>query len=430
MTKLDRSVQPAITRLFDVDFGKAEQIKFPNGIDVVVGSDVNGSDVVRVDLMMNGGKWDQQHILQSLFTSRMLREGTPYHNTEQIAEIFDYYGAWTEFSSSMQHSYVSMYSLRKFLRPTAEILHEIVTCPLFDEKELRTVANINKQNFLVASSKVEYLAQKGLLQMMFGEKHPVGAYATAEDYDTISSELLRDFYSRYYNSGNTTIYLSGNVTPKIVDTVCDIFGKSSYGENREPYPQKTFDIETSAETFRKVYVDHALQTSLRMGLFIPERTHPDYHKLRILITVLGGYFGSRLMQNIREEKGYTYGISSNMAFYPGSGLMLIASEVNTDSYEDVVKEVKIEMDRLCEELIGPDELESVRSFMIGEIMRSFEGAFSIADSRMLLASIGLTEDFYRESVEVLKTVTAEDLRNMAVKYFDSDKLMVSAAGNI
>lgn len=430
MTKADRSRQPEVKRLFDVDFGHAEQLLFPNGMKVVVGSDVDDSDVVRVDLMMRGGKWNQKHILQSLFTSRMLREGTPHHTSEQISEIFDYYGAWTEFSSSMQHSYVSMYSLGKFLEPTVEMLHEIVTQPLFDENELRTVANINKQNFIVNSSKVEYLSQKGLLQMMFGENHPVGAYATADDYDTVNSELLRDFYSRYYNSSNTTVYLSGKVNDKVIDTVCNAFGKSAYGECMPPYPELQCELETSSENFRKTHVAHALQTSLRMGLFVPDRKHEDYQKLRILITVFGGYFGSRLMQNIREDKGYTYGISASTAFHPGSGLMIISTEVNSDSYENVISEVRNEMNRLRDELISDDELEGVRSFMMGEFMRSFEGAFSIADTRMFLEATGLDENFYMESLDVLKTITARDLRDMAVKYFNPDNLKVSAAGNI
>lgn len=430
MAYLDRSIHPEVKRLFDIDFGHAEELFFPNGMKVIVGNDVSDSDVVRVDLMMKGGKWNQKHILQALFTSRMLREGTPHHTSGQISEVFDYYGAWTEFSSSMSHSYVSMYSLGKFLKPTVDMLHEIVTEPLFDENELRTVANINKQNFMVNSAKVEYLSQKGLLQMMFGEKHPVGAYASAEDYDTINREILCDFYSRYYNSNNTIVYLSGNVSDSVIDVVCDTFGKSSYGVCMPPYEEKVFAIVTSADNFRKQHVEHSLQTSLRMGLFIPERTHEDYHKLRILITVFGGYFGSRLMQNIREDKGYTYGISAGTAFYPGTGLMIISTEVNSDCYEKVICEVKNEMSRLREELIGDDEMESVRSFMMGELMRTFEGAFSIADTRMFLEATGLDENFYRESLDVLKNVTPYELREMAEKYFNPENLKVSAVGNI
>lgn len=430
MTDLDRSIQPEIKRFFDVSFGHAEHFSFPNGMEVVVGNDVRDSDVVRVDLMMRGGKWHQKHILQALFTSRMLREGTPEHTSGQIAEIFDYYGAWTEFSSSMQHSYVSMYTLGKFLKNTVDILYEIVTEPLFDEKELRTVANINRQNFLVNSSKVEYISQKGLLQMMFGEKHPVGIYACPEDYDTINSGLLKDFYSRYYNSDNTKVFLSGNVSNSVIDTVCDVFGKRKYGDYARPYDVGDFEIVTSKDNFRKIHVPNSLQTSLRMGLFIPERTHEDYQKLRILITVFGGYFGSRLMQNIREDKGFTYGISAGTAFYPGTGMMIISSEVNNDSYAEVVAEVKNEMMRLRSELISEEELEGVRSFMMGEFMRSFEGAFSIADTRMFLEATDLNEDFYRNSLEALKNVTSQDLMEMALKYFNPDELKVSAAGNI
>lgn len=430
MSDLDRSVVPPFTRIFDIDFGKVEEVVLPNGIKVVCGRDVEDSDVVRIDLMMRGGKWDQQHILQALFTSRMLREGTHKRTSEQIAEALDYYGSWTEFSSSMQYSYVSMYSLGRFFRETSDYLFDMVTDPIFDQKELAIVAGINKQNFMISSAKGEYLAQKGLLQMMFGTVHPVGVYATVQDYDTLTRDHIVDFYSRYYNSNNTKIYLSGNVTDKIIDIVSDTFGKSSYGQNRPFYDVKDFSIETSAESLVKTSVPHAHQTSLRMGLFIPDRNHPDYQKLRILITIFGGYFGSRLMQNIREDKGYTYGISAGTAFYPGVGLMIVSTEVNSDCYLEVIQEVKNEMNRLRTELVGEEELESAKSYMMGEFLRTFEGAFSIADSQMFLEATGLTEDFYRASIDVLKSITSEELMEMAVKYFDVDKLKISAAGNI
>lgn len=428
--RLDRSVPPQVKRIFDVNFGKADILKFPNGIDVYLCHDGTEQDVVRIDLMMKGGKWAQKSILQALFTSRMLREGTLYHTSDEIAETFDYYGAWTEMSTSMLHSYVSMYSLSKFFKPTLELLYEIVTAPLFDAGELSTVVAINKQNCMLNNAKTDYLAQKGLLQMMYGTAHPVGAYAELEDYDSVSVELLRDFYDRYYNSDNTVIFLSGHLTDEIVATVKEIFGARRYGACLEPYPERKYEIRTMPETFCKCHVGHALQTSIRFGLFIPDRTHPDYQNLRVLITVFGGYFGSRIMRNIREEKGYTYGISAGTAFYPDSGLMIVSTEANSDCYQQVIEEVRKEMDILRNEPISEQELDNVRNYMMGDFMRTFEGSFSVADSQMFLMATGLTEDFYRESIRTLRNVTSEELIGLARKYFNPDDLYVSVAGNI
>ena len=142
----------------------------------------------------------------------MLREGTRRYDAARIAEKLDYYGAWLELSSASEYAYVTLYSLNKYLPQTLDILESIVKEPVFPEKELGVIVDNNIQQFLVNSSKVDFLAHRGLVKALYGGQHPGGRLVQEEDYRRITPAVLREFYDRYYHSNNCSIYLSGKVT--------------------------------------------------------------------------------------------------------------------------------------------------------------------------------------------------------------------------
>ncbi|MBS1503743.1 MAG: insulinase family protein, partial [Bacteroidetes bacterium] len=158
-----------------------------------------------------------------------------------------------------------------------------------------------------------------------------------------------------------------------------------------------------------------------MGLPMITRVHPDFPALQVLNTVLGGYFGSRLMANIREDKGYTYGIGSGLSSLKQGGAMFIASEVGADVCRDAVSEIEKEISILKTELIPDDELALVRNYMMGSLLGSLENVFSHADKFKNIYFSGLNYDYYDRYTEVVKTVTAGELLQLANKYLDLDK---------
>lgn len=430
MAYADRSTPPPVCEFFDIDFGHAQLVSLGNGGRLFLCSDCSDGDVMRLDLMFGGGKWEQRSPLQAVFASRMLRESTAAHSSDEMAAFFDFYGAWTETGASMTHSFVTLYSLGKHFGKTAARFKEMVSEPLFGESDLRTVADINKRNFIVASAKTDFMAHRAIMQSLFGSCHPAGMIPSVADYDNVSSADLCDFYSRYFVPANMSVYLSGNITPQAVETVSALFGGDWAAGAGAPYERAERVAASAAckETF--VDLPEATQTSMRFGLFIPGRQHPDYQPLRMLVTILGGYFGSRLMQNIREEKGYTYGISASMLFYPDTAIMLVSAEVANGCYRQVREEVVKEMERLREAPVDEMEMRNVRHYMMGELMRSFEGAFYVADSKMFLDASHLTTDFYRQCVEALQTVTPADIMRVARLYLDPAQLRMAVVGKL
>ena len=311
---MDRTIQPEIQTLKNFRILPPVRMTLPNGIPLTV-INAGEQEVVRIDVLFAGGRWQQSQKLQALFTNRMLREGTKKYTAATIAEKLDYYGSWLELSSSSEYAYITVYSLNKYLAKTLEVVESMIKEPLFPEKELHTILDTNIQQYQVNTSKVDFLAHRSLLQSLYGEQHPCGKIVVEEDYHAITPEVLREFYERYYHSGNCSIFLSGKVTEDIISRVTDIFG-TSFGQHQQQVSRLSFPFTAVPE--KRIFTERedAMQSAVKMGYTTITRNHPDYLKLRVLMTLFGGYFGSRLMSNIREEKGYTYGISAGIMFYP------------------------------------------------------------------------------------------------------------------
>ena len=424
---LNRKIQPEIKAIENISIAVPQRKTMSNGIPLNV-IEAGNQDVVRVDILIGAGKWHQTQLLQTLFANRLLREGTKRFTSAEIAEKLDYYGAWLELSSSMEYSYITLYSLNKYFANTLEIVESIVKEPVFPDKELNTVVETNKHQFLINSTKVEYLAQKSFASSIFGEEHPCGRFAMEADYDKVTSACLKEFYDQYYHSGNCSIYISGKVTDEILNLLENSFGKESWGKIENKVLTQSADIKTTS--LKRVFTeqDSAMQSSIKMGKVMIQRTHPDYYKMRVLITIFGGYFGSRLMSNIREDKGYTYGISSGIASYPDAGVFVVSTEAANEYAEDIIKEVYNEMKTLQTELVPGSELEMVRNYMLGEMCRSYEGPFSLSDAWMFIQTSHLSDSYFEESLKAVQNVTAEELRTLAQKYFNQENMIEVVAG--
>ena len=427
MMLLDRTIQPKVRDIEHLAVQMPQRFIMPNGVPLNI---LNSGDneVVRIDLLIEGGRWHQSQPLQALFTNRMLREGTLRYSALEIAEKLDYYGAWLELSSASEYAYITLYSLNKYLPQTLDVLESIVKEPAFPEKELGVVAENNIQQFIVNSSKVDFLAHRALMKAVYGGQHPCGRLVQKEDYKRITPDVLRKFYDRYYHSRNCTIYVSGKVGDDCVRRIEDLFGREAFGKGFQK-PEKTDFIPVSSVD-KRIFVEYAdvMQSAVRMGMLSLERCHPDYLTARVMVTLFGGYFGSRLMSNIREEKGYTYGISAGIAPYPGQGILVINTETANEFVEPLVREVYHEIDRLQNDPVPEDELFMVKNYMLGEMCRSYESAFSLADAWMFVQVSGFGDTHFEDALNTIKNITPEEIRELAGRYLCKEKLKEVISG--
>ena len=423
---MDRTIQPEIQPLKNFHIQTPVRTTLPNGIPLTV-INAGEQEVVRMDVLFSGGRWQQSQKLQALFTNRMLREGTTKYTAATIAEKLDYYGSWLELSSSSEYAYITVYSLNKYLAKTLEVVESMIKEPLFPQKELQTILDTNIQQYLVNTSKVDFLAHRSLLKSLYGEQHPCGKIVMEEDYHTITPEVLREFYERHYHSGNCSIFLSGKVTDDIISRVTDIFG-IPFGQYQLQMPKSSFPFAAIPE--KRIFTERedAMQSAVKMGCTTITREHPDYPKLRVLMTLFGGYFGSRLMSNIREDKGYTYGISAGVVFYPDSGLLIVSTETDNEYVEPLIQEVYHEIDRLHLDPVSAEELRIVRNYMLGDMCRSYESPFSLSDAWIFIATSGLKDDYFARSLQAVNEITPAEIQDLAQRYLCKETLKEVIAG--
>lgn len=424
---LNRQVPPPICPLSNINVTYPESQRLKNGIPLHV-IRAGMEEVVRFDLLIGAGQWHQTQALQAMFTNRMLREGTTSLTSQQIAEKVDYYGAMMELSSSVNCGFITLYSLNKYFPQTIELVADMLMHPTFPEKEMKVVVEVNKQRFLINSTRVEMMGRKCLNRALFGEAHPLGRYAEVEDYDRLTPEVLKSFYHQHYHSGNCSIYLSGKVTPEIIQSVERTLGDAPWGEVSQASSFQP--ITPHPEVGKRFFVEKedALQSSIKLGGFVMDRLHPDFLKARVMVTLLGGYFGSRLMSNIREDKGYTYGIGAGIVTYPGVSVLAISTEAANEYAEAVITEVYKEMDRLCNERVPQAELDMVKNYMLGDWCRSYEGPFSLSDAWIYVETGGLDKEFFVRSIDSIQSITCEEVQILAQKYLCKENLIEVIAG--
>jgi predicted Zn-dependent peptidase len=424
---INRKQQPDIQELSEFTLLPAKRIVLPNGIPVMI---VNSEeqDICRIDFMFGGGSWTQEQKMQAFITNSMLREGTLSYTSVQLAEKIDFYGSTLELSMFPQYVYITSYSLNKYFEQMAELINSMIREPAFPEEEFGVLMSREYQKFQINSSRVKYLTMRNLRNALYGDSHPMGKILCDEDFKKLTTDCLRRYFNRTYNSDNCSIILSGKITDKVLMQVERIFGTDRFGESHQRVVFPTYPISVTSEKRLFEERDDARQSSVMMGMHSINQQHPDYCNLNVLVTIFGGYFGSRLMSNIREDKGYTYGIYSGFSHEPDSSLLVVTAEVSGQYVEPMIKEVYREIDRLQNEPVGEDELAVVRSYMTGGLCRTMELSFSAADVYQLQFINGLPDNFQEQKLKAIQTVTPQELQRLAQRYLCKEKLKEVISG--
>lgn len=427
MKELDRLTPPPIRPLVYLDLPQIKRMVMPNGAKFALLGNTVQEDIFRLDILINGGLWRQDMPLQSTFTNKMLGEGTQHMSSKDISEHLDRYGAWLTYNSGVSANSIHLFSLNKYAKETLDVLDKIIKEPAFPLSEFQIMVENARQQFLVNSRKVDSIARVAFEKMILGENHPCARYVCSEDYDRLQTVNLRDFYIRYYHSKNSSLYLSGHPDERVRCLVESKFGERLWGFDYTTVQMVPIPPVPSKEKNIFIEVPDAIQSAVRIGSLTIRQNHPDYIKLSVLVTLLGGYFGSRLMSNIREDKGYTYGIGSGLISYPYESLFVVATQCDAKYVNPLIQEVYKEIDNLCENLVSQRELDMVKSYMLGELTRRYEG-LGLSDAFIFAEVSGFEDDFMQKQVDSIRSTTMQDIQDMAKKYLQPESLKVVVAG--
>lgn len=428
-TELEWMKQPKVKQVTSFQLPTIETLYLSNNIPLTVIQDER-KEAFRLDIVFGGGQVDQDKLLQAGTTCRMLREGTSHYSSKELAEKFDFYGAWLEVSTYFLYSRITLYSLTRYAETTIPLVAELIRNANFPVHEFDIINSSNKAYSRVVGAKTNVKAQRTLLTALFGQRHVCGHFAKDRDYEALTTNDLKHFYQTFYKFSNCKMFFSGELSDTLSGLLEKSFGENEWGSVSFPMKRKLPEIQTT--TTKRIYIDcpTSSQCSVRLGCFFMPRSNPDFLFASFFNTLLGGFFGSRLMTELREKRGLTYGIGSTVSMYPFDTLLLISSETSEEHINELIDGVYNEIRRLQEELVSEKELALVKNYYVSDLCRTYEEPFSFADYCINMTYFSLPYDCQRRAVEIVKCATPDSIREYSRKWLSESNFREVVAGKL
>jgi zinc protease len=419
-----RKTPPPIYEVTSLILPHPTVAKLDNGIPVYQ-TRLGTQEIMKIDILIQAGRPQEQKRLTSRATSRLLREGTTSFNSAQIAQQIDFWAGTLKTPVNLDTGNVTLYCMTKHFPKLLPLLAEILQEPTFPQRELDTFVENNIQNLAVELTKNDVIAYRTITEMVFGANRPYGYNSTPDDYRALTTADLKQFHQDYFTSDNMMIFLSGNFDDSILTLINQYLGQNKTTSVKKNTPLSIFDSKP-----QKIRVKNpdTMQAAIRIGRRMGNRKDPDFNGFFMLNTILGGYFGSRLMSNIREDKGYTYNIGSASDTMHHESFFYIASEIGNEFVEKAMVEVYKEMDILQNDLIEQEELSMVRNYLLGNLLNMVDGPFAINDVVRTYITEGISFDAFPRFVETIRTIQPTELRDLAQKYFKKEDLFEVLVG--
>jgi predicted Zn-dependent peptidase len=417
---LDRTIAPAYNQDTSYSLLTPKIKKLNNGVDVIY---VIGGlqEVLKIDLIFKAGRWYESKWGAAYFTAHLLSKGSKTKSSFQIAQLFDLYGAHLEVTPGLDYVSVSLYSLTKNIQPVLALLKEVILEPSFPEKELDQAVSIYIQNLNVNLEKTSFLASKLFRNTLFGENHPYGKELNEQDVKSLSIQDLEKFYD---NFKDFSVFVSGKVdiaTENLIDKTFSEFPKNTQ-------VSKLISRNSVEPSHTEIEKEGSVQASIRLGTESLQRAHPDYSKVIFASHILGGYFGSRLMKNIREEKGLTYGIYASVQPLKHAAYFVIGADVNKENITITFDEIRKELKRLRTEPLPEEELLTARNHFIGSLQSEITTPFAHADKIKTLYLSNLPSDYYQRMIDTIKNMSVDEVIATSQTYLNEEKFFELAVG--
>jgi zinc protease len=417
----DRKSPPPFVKSTSFELIEPITHSLPNGVNILFIPGGN-QDVIKIEVVAKAGRWNEKVRGAAQFTGNLLNKGTSSKNSFQIAQIFDQYGAHIEIHPGMDYISATIYSLNSFIEPVLDLFFEVLTDPSFPEKEIEQVKTIAIQNLKVNHEKTSFLASKLFRKKLFGENHPYGYELEENDLNSIKRDDLLTHYRAWLS--DIVIFVSGKIDSKtetLISKRFSAFTKATTHSNG-------IAAKGWAKFHEQVEKEGSVQASIRAGRDSLMRDHVDYPEVIFVTHLLGGYFGSRLMKNIREEKGLTYGIYSSIHPLQHASYLVIGADVNKENVGLTISEIRKEIKLLYTEQVGHDELTTAKNHFIGSLQSEITTPFAHADKIKTIYLSNLPKDYYKNIIGRINSITPERIIEIAEKYLNTESISDVAVG--
>lgn len=417
----DRKVSPPIKDAIDyhISLKKPEIFKLDNGV-TIYNIHAGTERVVQLEWVFKAGNWYEKKNNVAAAANFLLKNGTTKHNAYEINEFVDFYGAYLNRTCYNETASITLHCLSHHLEQLLPMVREILTDAVLPDQELQIFKQNMKQKLSVNLRKCDFVAGRKIDALLFGEKHPYGIYSELADYDALNRDELLEHYHHYYRNGHCIVFSAGILPDNYAVLMNQYFGDLPL--NTRMLEEIEHDIVKDPQQKWNILNDpDGVQAAIRIARPFPTRKHPDFPKVQVLNAVFGGFFGSRLMTNIREDKGYTYGIYSFLVNHIHAGAWMISTEAGRDVAAATVNEVYHEMQQLREKPVDQEELLLVKNYLIGTLLGDLDGPFQIIGRWKNLILNDLDERFFYHSVDTIKTIGSKELQELANQYLQPDQ---------
>jgi predicted Zn-dependent peptidase len=414
---LDRRVSPTAYPVEKVLFPHPQVYTLANGIEVWVVS-AGEQEVFKFELTTKAGSIHSALAGVAGMTASLMKRGTSSHSAQELHKAFDFFGAFWDVQASIENGTFTVYGLNKHFESLIPLVAEMLQGAVFPSDEVEKEIEIERQKTKLSWEKTSYAASQKFRAQIYPNS-AYGRFTIAEDFDHMNQQVLVEHYEATWKSQKPVIFISGKISPHQLSFLDKTLGNMVFDGTPVAVPALT---TASAPAKIREQKEGSVQSSIRYGLPAMSRNHPDYFHFSVMNTVLGGYFGSRLQKNIREEKGFTYGISSNLAPNPQGGYWVVGTDVNGENVEATLAEIKKEIQLLQNDLVPAEELETVKSYLMGSFTGELTQAFDIAEKVRVIQLNGLPADFYEQFQDQILQIQAQDIRDMASTYLNLDNM--------
>lgn len=423
---LDRTKEPPVKEFETLTLPAPELTILPNGIHLYT-LEAGDQPLNRITLSYGSGSIEAEIPDALQLAVQLIREGTKAHSGREISEILDYHGAWLKADALTHDTVVSLWSMNKSTKRLLPLLKEIVTEPVFPEAEFTTLKQKHKARYLLSQKNVTFVAAQNNKKQLFGPGHPINHILDESQIEAITRSDVQSAFNKAF-ALPPRVFVSGGEIKALLPDIIEFFSNFEIA-----IPSSSSQIilpmtPVKAPDTVMADVDAEHQSAISISLPTIGRHHPDYVPLRLVVMALGGYFGSRLMANIREDKGYTYGIQASLLGYREGGAVTILTNTAPHYVDAVIAETKNEINKLRDTLMDDAELSNVKSNAMTSLAATLDTSFSIMDQHITYMHNDAPEGYFAKQVDAIKALSPEQIADLAQKYLDPDKLLISIAG--
>jgi len=412
---MNRSISPDITNNFSLNLPEIQFLELTNSLPLYYLSNTN-LEVFKLELVFKAGSYFANNFGESFYLSKLLLAGTSKYNSKNLLEAFDGLGGFLEINQNHERLSIVLHGLTIYFENYLPLLVNIITDSVFPEAEYEIQKNILKQSLAVNQQKTSFLAGNQFRKAIYGEKTALGKSLDEHEIEKVNLSGILKFYLDCIKNSKFKIFLSGGITHKEVAQLNKVFGEIDIQRSFNLEKLEKLEIPPKLEIRKPL--EGSLQSSLRIGKRAINRKHPDFFQFVVLNTLFGGYFGSRLMKNIREEKGLTYGISSSLIPLSHDGYFVIGSDVKAELLDLAISEIFVELEILKTQKVDSEELNLVKNYIQGSILGSTNTVFEIMDKYKSIIFEDLDASFYHNFIPNIMKVSEQEIQNMANKYFN------------